>query len=377
MFLSPMPEVVIGKEAFSALEQRLACGYRRIMIVTGPHISNVAVFDKLVRLAQGGGRAVSIFADTPPDPSIDLAREVSGLARAFRADAVLGVGGGSPLDTAKVVAASLTNTEDDVVSFLGTNRIKRRSAPLLAVPATAGTGSEVTNIAILTDPVDQMKKAVVSDHIIPACAFLIPELACTMPPSVTAAGGMDAFCHASEAYTSIRRNPYSDALALKALRMIADHLLTAHRDPENVKAREQMQIAALLAGLSFNNSSVTAIHAFAYPLGGMYHISHGMANSLMVEAVMRHNMRTVPERFSEMADVLTGHPGAERFIPFVRRLKANLSMPLTLEDVGVPPEALPVMAQSVMRVTRLLEVNPAPITLEDAERIYREAYKGV
>ncbi len=374
MNLSPMPEVVIGNGAFNTLEQRLD-GYRRVMIVSGPHVSHNAVFDKLVRLARGGGRAVSIFADTPQDPSIDLAREVSGLARAFRADTVLAIGGGSPLDTAKIVAAALTNPED-IETFIGTDQIKRRAAPMLAVPATAGTGSEVTNISILTDTLEQMKKAVVSDHIIPSCALLIPELACTMPPAVTAAGGMDAFCHAAEAYTSTRRNPFSDALALKALRIIADNLPTAQREPENIRAREQMQIAALLAGLAFTNSSVTAIHAFAYPLGGLFHIPHGMANSLMIESVMRHNMQAVPERFSTMAEVLTGHAGAERFIPFVRRLKANLSMPLTLEDAGVSLDALPGMAESVMTVSRLLSVNPAPIAPEDAVRIYREAYQG-
>lgn len=374
MKLCAMPEVVSGREAAEALSRRiLAKNLRRIFVVTGGHVSKTAAVRRVLDAVAGAAEAIEVFDRTTADPSLELAAEVCERARAFRTDAVIGLGGGSPLDTAKIAAAALTN-EGAVVSFLGINRIPRRCAPLFAIPTTAGTGSEVTNVSVLTDTAAQLKKAVVSDAITPHAAYLIPELTLTMPPSVTAATGMDAFCHAAEAFLSVKRNPYSDALALKALEIIGSVLIETQRSPDDLEGRERMQIAALLAGLAFNNASVTAVHAFAYPLGGMFHVPHGLANSLMLEAVFEHGRTAMAGRYAAMAEVLTGQANPDALTPYIHRLRELLALPMTLKDCGIPESAVPEMAHSVMSVTRLLSVNPVPVTEADAERIYRRAY---
>lgn len=374
MKLSPMPLVRMGSDALPSLESLLDDrGGRRLLILTGPHLARTDHFQAVRDLAAGGGREVRVFDQTTPDPTIELAREASRAARDFRPEAVVAIGGGSVLDTAKIVAAALTNP-GDVRDFLGTDRVPRPAAPLIAIPATSGTGSEVTNISILTDTEAGLKMAAVSDHLIPQAALLIPELTFSMPPDVTAATGLDAFCHAAEAFTSLRHNPYSDALALQALRLIRTHLLPARRQPLDRTAREGMQLAALLAGLAFNNSSVTAIHAFSYPLGGVFHVPHGLANSLMAEPVFRHNAAAAPDRFADLAEAWTGTRSVDAFLQSLRQLRTDLGLPLTLRAAGIPETALRDMAGNVMTVTRLLSVNPAPITPADALRIFQEAY---
>ncbi|HNX05935.1 MAG TPA: iron-containing alcohol dehydrogenase, partial [Opitutales bacterium] len=289
---------------------------------------------------------------------------------------VIGIGGGSPLDAAKIVAV-LIEHRVPASSLVGTNLVPRRSVPLLLVPTTAGTASEVTIYSILTDTVAQMKAAVCSAEIIPDYAFLIPEMTFSMPASVTAATGIDALCHATEAYTSKRRNPYSDVCALKAVKLIAENLRSAQAEPKNAAARENMLMASLFAGLSFNNSSTTAVHAFAYPLGGMHHIPHGLANSLMFSAVFRHNTPGNEERMADLADAFCGRREAHALVPAVAQLRRDLGMPMSLKEAGVPESDLEAMSRNVMTVTRLLSVNANPVTLDDARRIYREAFDGV
>ena len=374
MKLSPMPLVRMGSDALSSLEALLDDrGWHRLLILTGPHISRTDQFQIVRDLAASRGREVRVFDQTTPDPTIELAREASHEARNTRPEAVVAIGGGSVLDTAKIVAAALTSP-GDVRDFLGTDRVPRPAAPLIAIPATSGTGSEVTNISILTDTKARLKMAAVSDHLLPQVALLVPELTFSMPPDVTAATGLDAFCHAAEAFTSLRNNPYSDALALQALRLIRTHLLHAHRHPRDRTAREGMQLASLLAGLAFNNSSVTAIHAFSYPLGGVFHVPHGLANSLMAESVFRHNAAAAPNRFADLAEAWTGTRTVHTFLQSLRQLRTDLGLPLTLRAAGIPEAALRDMADNVLTVTRLLSVNPAPITPADALRIFQEAY---
>ncbi len=376
MKLSPMPLVVTGADAFTHLE-RIVGGFEghRLFVVTGPHVAQTAPFGRVREVLASKGREVMVFDRVTPDPSIELVCEASREAKEFGAEVVVGIGGGSPLDSAKIVSASLGNSQG-VETFLGVDQVPRPGAPLIAIPTTSGTGSEVTNISILTDVAAQMKVAVVSDHILPRVAILIPEMTMGMPPVVTAATGMDALCHAAESYLSVRRNPYSDALALKALRLIGTHLVCAYRNPSDGVAREGMQLAALLAGLSFTNSSVTAVHAFSYPLGGAFHVPHGLANSLMVESVFRHNLSVAGDRMADLAEALVGVRDPSELLGGIRKLRTDLELPLSLREVGIPESAIPEMAQNVLGVTRLLSVNPAPLLLEDAIRIFQEAYDG-
>lgn len=377
MILYRMPEIHIGSDAPDALERVLdELEIRRLFIVTGPHVSRSGAFAAIKARVEKDGRGVAVFDRTSADPSLELVEEMSAEARAFRADGVLGFGGGSPLDAAKIVSILADRTDLKAADLVGTDRTPRRRLPLLMIPTTAGTASEVTIYSILTDTEARIKAAVCSREIIPDYAFLIPEVTRSMPPSVTAATGMDAFCHASEAYLSKRHNPFSDVMALAAIRLIAQNLLIAHREPDNAEAREKMLLASLLAGLAFGNASVTAVHAFAYPLGGMHHIPHGLANSLMFAPVFRHNLLGNETRMAEIAGAFCGENDAMSLIPAVTDLKRQLGLPMSLAEAGIPESDLEPMAVSVMTVTRLLNVNPTPITLEDARRIYREAYEG-
>jgi alcohol dehydrogenase class IV len=377
MNLFRMPEVYIGDDAAEnlggVLQRR---GARRVFIVTGPHVAQSAGFAKIRGLAAQDGREVMVYSDTTADPSLLLVETMAKAARAFRADAVLGIGGGSPLDAAKIVAV-LAEHDLPAESLVGTNLVPQRHIPLILIPTTAGTASEVTIYSILTDTAAGMKAAVCSPEIIPDAAFLIPGLTHSMPASVTAATGIDALCHAAEAYTSKKRNPYSDVMALKAVRLISANLLTAQKEPHNAAARENMLMASFFAGLSFNNSSTTAVHAFAYPLGGTHHLPHGLANSLMFAAVFRHNTPGHEERMADLAEAFAGVRDCHALVPAVNALRRDLGMPMSLAEAGVPENDLERMAQNVMTVTRLLSVNANPVTLPDARRIFREAYDGV
>ncbi|HSQ40807.1 MAG TPA: iron-containing alcohol dehydrogenase, partial [Fibrobacteraceae bacterium] len=320
--------------------------------------------------ASCNGREVAIYDKTLADPTIEQTDMAALFALEFGAQAVVGIGGGSPLDTSKVVAARLTNAVP-VGKLIGVDQVALPIAPLAVFPTTAGTGSEVTNVSILTDPEAGIKKAVVSNRIVPGLAGLLAELTLDLPSHITAATGMDALCHASEAFISRRQNAYSDAMALAALPLIAQNLPLVMRNPHNLESRQQMLQASLLAGLAFNNSSVTAIHAFAYPLGGRFHVAHGLANSLMFGAIMRHNQVVAQKRFALLARVFDG--GSD-FIASVEALRATLPLPQNLCEAGIPADALEGMANDVMSVTRLLSVNPREITRVDAGRIYREAF---
>lgn len=374
MKLSPAPEIRDFAEMAQAFDHHLA-GVSRVVVVTGPNVSRIPAFASIQEALGLGGREVSVWDGSRADPTFALVAEATAFARAHRAEAVVGVGGGSPLDTAKVVSALLAH-KVEIDDLVGLDRIPGACVPLVAIPTTAGTGSEVTNIAILTDERDDMKKGVISDRIVPRLAILAPELTLGLPPATTAATAMDALCHASEAYLSRKRNRYSDGLALAAVKLIARNLPKAMAKPDDIEVRRALLEASLIAGLAFNNSSVTAIHAFAYPLGGRYHIPHGLANSLMFAAVMRHNLPSEPERFADLAEAFGGTRVAEAWIEGVEAMRRTLPLPRTLAEAGVPESDLESMADDVMTVVRLLAVNPREIVRTDAVRIFREAWAG-
>lgn len=376
MKISPIPEIVTGSGALEVLDTFLTSRKARsVVIVSGPTVSRLEAFASIQEACAWNGRSVAVFNRTQADPSMEMAHEAAAFAQDFGAEAVVGVGGGSPLDTAKIVAALLTNPVS-VADLVGIDRIEQPCAPLVAIPTTAGTGSEVTNVSILTDTQANLKKAVISDRIVPDLALLLPEMTTKLLPSTTAATGMDALCHAAEAVLSKKKNPISEALALAALPRIARSLPVVIAEPENLEARTELLEASLLAGLAFNNSSVTAIHAFAYPLGGRFHTAHGLANSLMFAPVMRHNLESDRTGFVKLARAFCESDKPEDFVEAVVALRATLPLPQSLRQAGIPEDALEPMADDVMTIERLLSVNPAPITRLDAGRIYREAWEG-
>ena len=369
MKLLPVPEILIGESSLEktvSILDRLKAG--KVLVVTDSGIVKAGIYDQLKTLLEAAGKTIVLFDRVQPDPEINLVREAVELAREAGVDAVIGLGGGSSLDTAKVAAALVTNPKD-INAYIGVDLLEKDALPTIAIPTTAGTGSEVTHIAILSDDSEQLKKGIVSAKMIPRYAILDPKLTIGLPPYATAVTGMDALIHALESFTSIHANAYSEALGLRAIELISKNIRTAFSHGTDLKAREAMLFGSLLAGMAFAN-------AFAYPLGGMFHVPHGLSTSLMLIPVMAFNMTGNEGKYEMMAQSLTGRRDvtAQTALDEIERLVADLKLPRNLAGVNVPESALPIMALKVMDVTRLLGNNPRKVTQDDALAIYRFAY---
>ncbi|EKD33738.1 MAG: alcohol dehydrogenase [uncultured bacterium] len=273
----------------------------------------------------------------------------------------------------------LAANDGEITSFFGIDLVPRPGLPLLVIPTTAGTGSEVTPIAILSDDDEKLKKGIVSPYLFPTVALLDPELTVGLPPRVTAATGMDALIHAIEAYTSNNAEPLTDMLACRAMELLYGSIRRAFRDGSDLDARSSMLEGSMLAGMAFANAGVTAVHAFAYPIGAEFHIPHGIANAIMLTPVMEFNMVARPERFAVIAAIFgqdvagcTPIAGAGRAIEAMRILAADLELPKRLSEYGVKEEDLDGLAAGVMKVTRLLANNPRVLTQPEARDIYRK-----
>jgi alcohol dehydrogenase class IV len=382
-----MPEVWVGSDALDALAATLLqWGCQRPMLVTTQDLVRFGVVDTLLRtLAPEKNQLdVTVFDAVEPDPTLTLVAEAVTRARDAQVDVVLALGGGSAIDTAKMVAALITNTQPLDV-YVGSNLLTQPTLPLVAIPTTAGTGSEVTPIAILTDEAAQLKKGVVSNFLVPKLAVLAPQLTFGLPPSVTAATGMDALTHAIESYTSNRHNAFSDPLALRAVTLIAANLRAAYHNGQDTVARENMLLASLLAGIAFTNAGVAAVHAFAYPLGGMFHIPHGVANSLMLVPVLEFNAPAATQRFVDLAKAFLAGANlralpedavsAQTLIEEVDALCRDIGIPPNLAALNVTADSLPRMADDVMTIQRLLLNNPREVRPEDAVALYEAAFR--
>jgi alcohol dehydrogenase class IV len=298
-------------------------------------------------------------------------------ARSFDARAVIGLGGGSSLDVAKLVALLLASGEE-LGAIYGVGNARGPRLPLLLAPTTAGTGSEVTPISIVTTGAHE-KKGVVSPLLIPDIALLDPDLTLGLPPAVTAATGVDAMVHAIEAYTSAsaNNNPVSRALACEALRLLGRNIRQAVHHGRDLEARGAMLIGSMLAGQAFANSPVAAVHALAYPIGGHFGVPHGLSNALVLPHVLRFNASACAAAYAELSphafpDLPESDAGA--FIDALTKLSAEIGLPPRLRDVGIPADAVPLMAEDAMKQTRLLVNNPRPLGLADARAIYEAAW---
>ena len=376
------PRILMGPGSADQIGRELkALKGKRVLIVTDPGIIRAGLLDGISPSLKKAGVIVTLFDQVEADPHIEIVDQALARLKEEKCDSVIGLGGGSSLDIAKLVAAMAVNP-GHISDYFGVDLLAKPGLPLIAVPTTAGTGSEVTPIAILSDQAEHLKKGVVFPHLFPRLALLDPALTIGVPPAVTAFTGMDAFIHAVEAYTSVNANSLTDHLAFRAIELTFGNILTAYARGEDLEARSNMLEGSLLAGMAFANAGVTAVHAFAYPLGGeFHHIAHGLANSVMLLPVLRFNMLGNLPKFAEISlalglsvEDLTDRQAAEEGLDAIEELMIDLNLPLRLRDLKVPEEAIPGMAQGVMKVTRLLANNPRRITLEDAERIYRSAW---
>lgn len=316
------------------------------------------------------------------EPTVGDFKRILAEAQQFGADSVVGIGGGSVMDVAKLVAV-FANSSQTIEECYGIDKISHTGAPSLwfaCAPTTAGTGSEVSPNAILLDETDNGKKGIISNRLLCNVAYIDPQLTVTVPPRITAETGMDALTHCIEVYTNVHAHPCVDMYALMGIKLIAQNLLRAVKDGKDMEAREAMLLGSMYGGLGLGPVNTAAVHALAYPVGGMFHKSHGLSNSVLLPTVMKYNMQANVKRYADVAIACGCQPGATdeetalRGVEFVAQLSKDCGIPQTLAEIGIPQTAVPEMAAAAMLQQRLLVNNPRPVTEQDAIDIYNSLY---
>jgi alcohol dehydrogenase class IV len=390
-------QLLFGRNAVCQLGEVAGRLYaKRVLVVTDRVLEKASLLERVCAPLTESGIHWEAFTGGEPEPSVRAADACIARAREFGPDAIVGLGGGSNLDLAKIAATVLAHLGGPR-DYVGEERVPGPIRPLICVPTTAGTGSEVSAAAVLTDTDQQIKVGILSNYLRPRVAVVDPLLTLSCPAKVTADSGIDALTHAIEAYTAVDntvfplpagehsvyqgRFPLADSLAEKAISLIGAHLRRAVTNPADLEAREAMALGATLAGLAFSNVGVAVVHALEYPVGGATHCSHGAGNGLLLPFVMRFNL---PARRRELARVanllgedvagLEEQTAAERAIAAVERLRADIGIPLRLRDLGVQRSQLRPFAEKAFGIQRILRVNPRPVTVTDLENILRSAY---
>lgn len=326
-------------------------------------------------------KKITVFIDTSivQEPSFEDFEKLMATAVETNPDVVVGIGGGSVLDVAKLVAAQLEN-DQTLRDIVGIGLLKGRRKKLICVPATSGTGSEVSPNSILVDNADNQKKGIISPYLIPDIVYVDPLLTISVPAPITAATGLDALTHCLEAYTNKFAHPFIDMYAFEGMRLIAAHLVNVVQDGEDEEARTQVAMGSLLGGFCLGPVNTAGVHALSYPLGSTFHLAHGLSNAMLLPYVMKFNLPAAPKRYADVAvalgcaheadDTTTALQGIKK----IKSLIEACGVPAKLREVGIPEEAIPQMAEDAMKITRLLKNNPRPITLKDAIAIYTAAY---
>jgi alcohol dehydrogenase len=355
---------------------------KKAILVTDPGIVNIGLHQKIIDSLKDYSIDFVLFSDVEVDPPTSIIEKAILFASNNMVDGVIGLGGGSSLDTAKLIAA-LAYSQQSLSDTFGIDKLSSSRLPLIQIPTTAGTGSEVTPISIVTTG-ESMKMGIVSAVLLPDIALLDPTLTVKLPAHITAATGIDAMVHAIEAYTSrIKKNIYSDMLAKQALTLMTTSIQTAVHQGDNLEARSNMMLGATLAGQAFANAPVAAVHALAYPLGGRYHIPHGLSNSLVLPHVMRFNVPFAATLYAELAAIIIPEKCAllksdkkksEALIHYIEYLIDDLGLPKRLESLNITKDSLEILAEDAFKQERLLINNPVPMTKLDILAIYQAAY---
>jgi alcohol dehydrogenase len=333
----------------------------------------------LIDTLNGKGIKVSVDTSITQEPSFSDFEKLMLQVAPSNPDVVIGIGGGSVLDIAKLIAAQLDN-EQQLKDYVGIGLLKGRKKKLICVPATAGTGSEASPNAILVDDTDNQKKGIISPFLVPDIVYVDPLLTISVPPQITAATGLDALTHCLEAYTNKFAQPFIDMYAYEGMRLIAANIVTAVKDGSNVIAREKVALGSLLGGFCLGPVNTAGVHALSYPLGSMFHLAHGLSNALLLPYVMAFNIPAATKRYADVAialgcsagknDLETAQLGVEK----IKQLIKDCGIPATLREVNIPESAITQMAADTMKIQRLLKNNPREITEQDAINIYKAAY---
>jgi alcohol dehydrogenase len=381
--LEGVRRTVFGKGAASRLDQEVSLlGGGPALVVVDPAVLEAGVAQPALDSLSAAGIQTELYSQITREPEPSEADAAAEQGRAAAARVVVGIGGGSALDLAKAASVLVTNG-GQATDYVGLDLVKKPGLPSVMLPTTAGTGSEVTFTAVFTRRADRFKGGINGRLLYPHTALLDPLLTVTCPPYVTATVGMDALTHAVEAYTSRQANPLSDMHALKAVQLIGENLRLAVAHGENLLARERMLLGSYLAGLALAEAGVGAVHAMAYPLGAFFDIPHGEANAVLLPYVLEHNLIACPERFAdlayalaEMPDDLTTREAAEAAVEEVILLSQEIGIPAGLEELEVPQDQVPAMAEKAMTIARPIANNPRQVTAADLEAIYQKAFAG-
>jgi len=370
--------IEFGSGKLSTLPFHLEGKSRIFFLVDAPILGRI---EPLIAELKNAGKSVLVSTDVVPEPPLEALEVLLAPVREFSPEAIVGVGGGSALDLAKLVAV-LFDGRQKTLDIIGIGKVTGRNVRLISVATTAGTGSEVTPIAILTDTQAKLKKGVVSQYLIPDIAIVDPDLTLTLPPAVTAATGMDAMTHCIEAYTNRHAHPIVDNLAIEGARLIAANLERCIRNGSDLEARSAMSLGSLYGGLCLGPVNTAAVHAMAYPLGGTFKVSHGVSNSVLLPFVMAFNLSGNLRKYAEIALAVGAPKGRDdqetafNGVLKIRQISDACGIPQSLKDLDIPESAIPEMAKAAMLVTRLMDNNPRKVELHDAEAIYRKAYHG-
>lgn len=378
-------KIVSGLKALSQLPYEMdLAGCRRALLITDVGVVNAGLIKRVEAVFEGTETEIgAVYDKTPPDSSTAVVNEAAKLFQEASCDCFVAVGGGSCIDTAKGANIVVVEDSNDLLQFQGAERITKPLKPFIVIPTTAGTGSEVTLVAVIHDEERHVKIALTSYRLLPNVAILDPKMTLTMPPKITAATGMDALTHAIEAYYGLQKNPVSDAFATTAIQLIRKHLITCVEHGDNEEARLAMANAALCAGIAFSNSMVGVVHALAHSCGAVSRVPHGVANAVLLPWGMESNLKKAGRHIAALAPLLgvtasySTTEKAKAAIKAVRDLGARLNelcnLPTTLQEAGVTEEQLEAIAKAAIN-DGAVTYNPEAVTFEDALQLLKKAY---
>jgi alcohol dehydrogenase len=353
---------------------------KKVLVITDPGIKAAGLLEPMAKELESAKIAYRFFTGVEPDPKIEVVGASLEAAKDFGPDIIIGFGGGSSLDISKVTSVMLSNA-GPLEEYFGMELVPNPGIPLILIPTTAGTGSEMTSIGILSDTRNKIKKGIVSEHMFARVALLDPQLTIGLPPHITAMTGMDALVHAIESYTGVRATVFTDTLNLQAIRMVAVNLRKAYANGEHREARENMLYASCLAGMAFSNTQNGLDHALALAIGGRFHLPHGLLTGFMIPWVMEYNVLANPKKFTEIArafgetvDGLSEMEAARLSVKAVKSLLDDLSISCKLSDYNVPREEIPSLAKATVGAIRLIRNNPRTVTEKEVIKLLEANY---
>ena len=371
--------VTFGPGVLARLPELIAGLGTRAVVVSDPGIAGAGILDRVLAALDQAAVTAEPYPHVEPNPSVETVEAAHDLFRRTRSTFVIGVGGGSAMDVAKVVAV-LAAHGGGVRDYEGIGKVPGPGVPCVAIPTTAGTGSEVTIFSVITDRQRKFKMTIGSPHTVPQVAVCDPELTLSMPPAITAATGMDALTHAIESYVNTVHNPIAAVLALEAMRLIGRSLRAAYANGRHLQARTEMLLASTMAAMAFARTRLGNVHAMSHPLGAHFDLPHGVANAVLLPHVMAWNLVACLDTYPQIASAL-GEPvqgrspreAAEAAVDAVRRLARDVQIPERLRDLGVTREAIPAMTEDAMKSGNVL-VNPRATTAADIAALFEAAY---